>query len=255
MNIGKIFFDLHGAIDKSSLIPISKMIGKENFPTEKQFKEVLQYLDVDIKNIYYDTKSMLNPIIYLSGFMFYPLHSLNLEEVKMLQIGERLKQLQNRFREFEEKKDYESIFMFMDKKIIIPKYVEVFDKIPSEQRYEIFVDLHVRSEYGFEMFSELFLKEVFEHQEYSSEYKNRLNELKNKIGKKKEFTIYHGHNEDYDPKDEYSWTLKRETALFFANRFKGNGVVSEKRITFEQVFDFYDQRGEEEVILLIDNLK
>lgn len=259
MNIANIFRDCHGAIDKSSLIPFPNLslIGKvEGLPTKKQIKEIIDYLDIDIKDLYYDPKSILNPIIYLSGFIYMPLYGFDIEGLKMLQVAERLKDMQNIFKEFEEKKDYDSIFQFMDKKILIPKYIELFDKIPNDQRYEIFVALHIRSEYGFEMFSNSFLKKIiFDYQKYSPEYKKRMKELKKKIGKKKEFTIYHGHNENYDPKDDYSWTLKKETAMFFANRFDGNGIVSEKRITFEQVIDFFDQRNEAEIILLTDNLK
>lgn len=68
-------------------------------------------------------------------------------------------------------------------------------------------------------------------------------------------TIYHGHNFENDPKDEYSWTLNEKTAEFFANRFNSHGKVSEKKIKFEKVIDFFDSRNEAEIIVMTKNLK
>lgn len=254
-NISALFKDLHGAIDKSTLVPLYEIAGKDkDLPSKKQFNAVVKFLNIPPDELYYDTRSVFNRIIYLSKYIYIPLHVFTVDGLRTLNVVNVIKNQKQRFQELEEQENYEDIFMYMDKKLLIPTYKEVFEKIPSNQRYEIFVDLHVRSEYGFEMFDAGFLRRIFSFKKFSPHYKKRLEKLKAKVGTYNKFTVYHGHNKKHDPKDEYSWTLKIETAEFFANRFSNQGTISKKSIMFRDVIDFYDHRGEDEIILLTKEL-
>ncbi len=47
-----------------------------------------------------------------------------------------------------------------------------------------------------------------------------------------------------------SWTLDKDKALWFANRFRGEGIVRVKKISKSAVSCFYNGRGECEIILI-----
>lgn len=63
----------------------------------------------------------------------------------------------------------------------------------------------------------------------------------------KTFTIYRGTGVD-DDNNGISWTLSKETAEFFANRFRDDGVVLEREIARSDALFYTDGRGEKEVI-------
>lgn len=261
MDIANIFKDIHGALDIDSLIPLKNCIGSvnEEYPSKEEFNEIISDLGVDESHVFFDPNSFLNRIIYWNECNYFPLHGFTMESIKLMDVKKRIHKRNNHFEELKKENDYDSIFMFMDKKLIIPMYKKLFDIIPMEQRYEIFVALHVRSEYGFEIFTSDFLKKVFALRIISPEYQKRMKELREKISNPKKFRIYHGHNKKHDPKDEYSWTLKKNTAFFFANRFNKafdyEGKITQKYIGIEDVIDFFPDRGEDEIILLTDHLK
>jgi hypothetical protein len=263
MSLADIFRDCHGALDKSALIPFAQVAGKKpkgynKLPSKKEFNAFVKLVGISPEEIFFDPGSFINPIVYLSGYIYQPIHHFSPEANLMFKTAERIQGQKRHFHELEKEKDYISIFEYMDKKLLIPTYVEIFDKIPDNQKYEIFVALHVRSEYGFEMFDHDFLKKIFSFQKFSKERPKRMRELKKLAGIKylsidpyfNRFTVYHGHNKNHDPKDEYSWTLNEHTASFFANRFNTKGMITKKIINFDQVIDFFNQRDEAEVILL-----
>jgi len=61
------------------------------------------------------------------------------------------------------------------------------------------------------------------------------------------FTIYRGTGAD-DDNNGISWTLSEETAEFFANRFRDDGVVLTREINRSDALFYTNGRGEEEII-------
>ena len=51
-------------------------------------------------------------------------------------------------------------------------------------------------------------------------------------------------------KSGYSYTLNKEKAKWFANRFGNNGLVETRTINKSDVFAYTNQRGENEIIIL-----
>jgi hypothetical protein len=251
--LADLFKSIHGAIDFSTLKPLMSVAGTAKLPSEKAILKACKYLDIKPDTLFYDPNGMLDPIIYLNGPIFVGLMGFPDEKhLKIARIKERLAQLEERFKEFTEKKDYITMFYAIDKKLIIPMYIKMFDEIPKNQSYDIFADLWVRSEYGFEQFTTEFLKRVFELRFSSPEWKTRMKQF-DKAAKKNPdgtITVYHGNNPEHDPKDEMSWTLQKKTAKFFANRFNANGKIYQKNIERDHVLDFFPSRGEAEVLLM-----
>ena len=65
----------------------------------------------------------------------------------------------------------------------------------------------------------------------------------------KEIIIYRGYIKNKN-KSGYSYTLNKEKAKWFANRFGNNGLVETRTINKSDVFAYTNQRGENEIIIL-----
>jgi len=154
---------------------------------------------------------------------------------------------------------WDRVFAICDKKVLIPTYKELFDRIPDNQKYSIFVTLYVRSETGFELFGDDFIKKVYSYKTLDPEYAERMAEFdrdsKKSMTPDGKIKVLHGQNGNYDVMDEMSWTLSRKTALFFANRFNAKGRVVSRLITRDEVQDYYNIRNEFEVIIFPDRFK
>lgn len=261
-DLSMIFKELHGALDLKSLVPLKKL---ELVPKE-QWEELVDYLGVDESDLYQNPSAVLNPFCYVKDAVYTDLYSLNAKHLKLMYDKAQWVTMENekpksfiqvmneRMGGLISRNEWEGVFSLMDKKLLIPRFIEYFDRVPVSQRYEIFVQLYVRSEYGFEKFSDEFLKKVFAERFLSTEWEERMSILKRKVKKQyteddHTFIVYHGHNSEHNPKDEYSWTLKKNVAKFFANRFGTEGTISEKRISLKDVVDFFVSRGEDEIIL------
>lgn len=62
-------------------------------------------------------------------------------------------------------------------------------------------------------------------------------------------TIFRGCVENLN-EDGLSWTLDRERAEWFANRFDQKGIVIEKAIGKEKIVAYFSGRGEQEIIVI-----
>jgi hypothetical protein len=252
-SIADIFKSAHAAIEPDQLIPIKEVIGKPKMPTQEELDAAVKYLDINPEHIYFDSKGLISPIVYWSGPVFYPFHgSLNLEALKMLRTKEAIHQHEEMAKNAIDSKNFEKLFAIMDKKIIIPAFIEMYDQIPDNKKYDVFTDLYVRSEYGFGMFPQDVIEDVFKLRKFSSDWKQRMAELEKKVNKEEKIQLYRGVNlESAAPDDVFSWTLSEKTAKFFAERFsKGSGKIIKKKVDFEDIVDYLNYRGEEEIILL-----
>lgn len=253
-SIADIFKSAHAAIDPDDLIPLEELVGKPRFPTQEEFEEAVEYLDIDPSCLYYNSKDIIAPIMYWDGLIYEPFHGgLNMEALKMMRVKDRLDYKKKDVKKFLDSKDYDRLFTFMDKKILIPSFIKMYDEIPDKDKYEIFKDLYVRSEYGFQSFPIEIIKDCFSKRSLSPGWKKRIAEF-SKVAKLKadgSLTIYRGENVDSAKGDDaFSWTLNKKTAKFFADRFsKGSGRIIEKIVKPEEVIDFLEDRGETEVIL------
>jgi len=69
-----------------------------------------------------------------------------------------------------------------------------------------------------------------------------------KKGLPKEFLIFRGYQGEFD--DGISWTLDKEKAEWFANRFNKKGVVKALMVRREDVIAYFNDRQEQEIIYI-----
>ena len=257
-DIANIFQSAHGAINKDNLIPLGDLIGKKKgIPSKVEINYLLKDLDIKLEHLFYNAGDFLNPIIYWNGPMYHGFMGgdMSKEALDMMQVRKRFDYKRDVFRKHLSENDYESLFSRVDKKILIPTFIDMYSQIPEDQKYNIFTDLYQRSEYGFGMFPKEIIQNVFSLRKKSSGWKKRMREFNSEIKDKKNddgsITVHRGAN-DKSSKEEnaYSWTLSPETADFFANRFnKGQGKTITKNIDPSIVLDYLSDRGESEVII------
>lgn len=71
-----------------------------------------------------------------------------------------------------------------------------------------------------------------------------------------ELTVYRGISIDDDKNIKaLSWTLDKEQASWFATRFSRNGYVYEAKIDKKDIFAFFNDRNEQEIVLNYRKLK
>lgn len=132
-------------------------------------------------------------------------------------------------------------------------FIKMYAEIHLDQRYDVFVHLYVRSEYGFGEFPKEIIHDVFANRSLSEDWNKRMKKFKQKMGVKQNVCIYRGQGKlSAKPLEAFSWTLKKETAQFFADRFesKGSGKVITRTVPIDKVIDYIDHRNESEIILL-----
>lgn len=245
------FQSIHGATVKTDLVPLEGLIGKPKFPTQKEVDAAVNFLGIDPDYLFFDPHNFLNPIIYWKGPMYYGFFGgLNMEALKMTQADKYFERKTALIEDLLKKKDYESLFGRIDKKILIPVFVEMYDEIPDSQKYDVFTDLYVRSEFGFGMFPENILKDIFTKRKFSSDWKKRMQDFKKeaKLNRDGTVTVYRGEGSK-STKNGMSWSLSRKTAKFFADRFGSGGKVITRKIDPAQVLDYLQYRGESEVLV------
>jgi hypothetical protein len=257
MNIAELFGDLHGTINPETLEPLS------NNPHIDIF-EITDYLGIDEKYLWENPKGIIHRYFYWDELYLTPINVFDIEGLVAMygtkeepkfkvSYGNMLKKAAEEFHELKAEKNFVHLFDIIDKKVLFYLYNKLYKEIPDEQKWDAYKEGHVRAENGFDMIDKDILNDLLTVQVYKSpDRPKRLQQLKDRLKDDKSFLIYHGHNEEFDPKDEMCWTLNYHTAKFFAHRFENEGgTISQKTIVFDDVLDYFDDRKEAEIILKI----
>lgn len=248
-SIEDIFRSAHAAVDKKNLQPLKQNIGKANFPSQAEVDKAVEFLGIDPEYLYANPGDILNPIVYWKGPIFYGFFGgLNFEALKMMQVDKYFEQKHKYVEDALSAKNFDKLFARVDKKILIPTFIEFYKEIPDDQKYNVFIDLYMRSEFGFEMFPKEILADCFEKRTLSADWKKRIAALKKKFKGETEITVYRGQGSK-STKDGMSWTLDKKTAQFFANRFGQKGKILEKKVKVAEILDYLTDRSEAEVLL------
>ena len=247
----ELFKSLHGAIKENTLQKLIDLVGQSGMPTKAQFEAVVAYLEIDSQDLYFEPGSIVGRFSYWKDCIYYNIPMFEIEALKMFKTKEALEYFGKKMSECKTQKNYSELFSLMDKKILIPMFVKLYGEIPDEQKYDVFVNLYVRSEYGFDQFPKEIIVDAFSKRFASKKWESRMKDFKKKIGSVSEITIYRGQGSlSTNSTDAFSWTLKKTVAKFFADRFGSKGKVITDNIEISKVVDYIDDRSEAEIILL-----
>lgn len=251
MNATALFQNIHGSIDISRWKKMKD--HPEIIPTET-FNDAVKYLDISPDDVYYDPYHFLNQCVYHKGFVHVNLYDMTMNTLKGLRIKNIIEQQTKHFEELLNENDYESLFNLIDKPFLIPTFIEMYQEIPKELVYDIFIHLYSRSEYGFEKLPKEILLDLKNKSVYSKERGERMEVLKKKL-KKEKFLVYRGEGTlSTSTNSALSWTLSRKTAEWFAKRFRSKGRIARKSIAFDDVLDYLNDRSEQEILIIPENM-
>jgi hypothetical protein len=178
-------------------------------------------------------------------------HPLVIGDLGMMPNSDYNKQLirkQERLKEFENDKNFESYLFLIEKPFRVTTFSELVkqNKIKrlSKKYWKILSFIWTDSENIFqnkELWDDLLKDKTNSHFFMSKKDLNFFNSLEN------EFMVYRGYTHW---ENGYSYSLDKERAVFFANRFGQNGKVKEMLVKKEDVFAYTNSREENEIIIL-----
>jgi len=255
MNISDIFKLSHGNLNKNSLIPASlfsdnqfriKIMEETEYeiPPYQTILEAVQYLDKPISNFYF-TDNFLTPFTYISGPVMVDIGVFNIESLTSWHTKQRIEKIEESMNNYISKKQYNKLFFLIEKKIALDFYIQSFDDIPDEQKYDCFEDIYSRSEYGFSNLNKDFFLNIFKYKPKENLNENIKPDVNGLV------KIYRGQNTKSTPYQKaFSWTIDKEKAIFFATRFdKYRGELYEAMVKIEDILAYIDKRGESEIII------
>lgn len=212
--------------------------------TNAQLEKLLKGSSLSINDFYLDSNNPFENFVE-QGLFYYKLFSNDYAALKMEL--PHVVYLHKKHEDLLNKQDYTNLFSFIfHKAVLLQNFKYLFPVIPKEDRFNIFIKAHIKSEYGFEDITEDLLCKLIKEKPLTGIYSIPeiwLNES--------ELIIYRGHTErSPNIKNSYVWTLKKSVAEWFSNRFDTNGVVYKAKISPRDVIAYIKDRNEHEIIVL-----
>ena len=220
------------------------------------FEKLLREGTVKVQEVYSDGEELLPELksSIIEGDLFnrksihHPLVIGDLGSLPNSYYNKQLIRKQQLLKEFKNNKEFERYLFLIEKPYRVLFFSELVkqNKIKklSKRYWKILSSLWTGSENIFqhkELWTELFNDKTNSSFFMNKEDLNFFNSLEN------EFIVYRGY-EHWE--DGYSYTMDRNVAVWFAERFGQNGSVKERLVKKEDVFAFTNSRQEKEIILL-----
>lgn len=236
MKIEDIFFMSHS--NSGGLIPLKNAKNKE-------FEKLIKDNGLDVNNFYIATDKFY-PYCYMNGTVCVAIYGDTQEIFDSLRVKSTIEHMEELHKKCIETKDYDRLFIYIDKPYRFYWYEKLFDDIPDENKYEIFLDIYSGSEYGFNTLDRDFIEEIFKYKKEPTNIPCEDDIL----------TIYRGEaSMSTSYKEAFSWTLDKDVARWFANRFNsGKAVVYKANVKKEDILEYLDDRNEAEVLVFPEKL-
>lgn len=251
--MSQLVIDVRQALKRTNL----EKLTEESFQTYEgitcTYQEVKDYLEqrgLSIDNVY-EANTGLYTFWYIDDCVFISLFTLGLEELEILQLDKRVKIQKETLNRYWKEGEYESFFALVETQFSFDLFLQLYQDIPQDQRYEVFIDLYTRNDYGFQELDQTIVREILEPKKGTTPISLLESDAQGYI------TLYRGNqSKSADPKTAYSWTVDFEVAKFFATRF--NSVPSSiytAKVHHSNIVDLLTRRNESEVIVLPEDLK
>ena len=217
-------------------------------------KKEIESLGFSINDFQYTGINAM-PFRLVKGITILDILELNKDYLEFMEAEKRILSQREFCNDYLLNDDFNGFIEFLDKRIKLEAYKVFYEFIPLSERYSIFRNIYARMEYGFRDDKD-FLKTCFKDRFESEEWIEAISNLKNEVGDKKLITIFRGEgSKSTHYEDAYSWSLKKKTATFFADRFNDRGKIYKAQISITDVVDYINQRSEYEVLVEADKLK
>jgi hypothetical protein len=256
VSIADIYFSANEQLRLENLVPFTEEMYEEiprsyweedNDLTFEEWKEKIAEKGYEIDRIrknpsgqslrqffyvgdYYTVEmNSLEPSWLLSEFVLPSIHTNERQKEKFLN------------------KDYRLFFFPEWNTFAIDYFLRLYKEIDKEKLWEVFQMLYTHANYGFEMFSNEVLEEVFTYADNQSSIATLQGQ--GAVDTDGYLTIYRGEGKRSTPlENAYSWTLSKSIANRFANHFE-KGRIYQAKVKVENIISYENEREEEEILV------
>ena len=236
-------------VRKSEMVPYVAFAEEHGL----DITEVKTFCDekgVQIEHFYHLSEHDFSPFCYWDKQFFQSFSSFEQGfltwDVMVNSFVERIKKSERLLKE----KDFETLLMMTESIGQNLVFETIYQDIPVTKRYELFMDIFVMQDYGFNAFPAELVRDAISHQtkaERNCAIKKLLEKVDVTDGK---LVVYRGMGDESTPVEKaMSWTVSEKTAYFFANRLGKEGRVVKGMVELTHVIDYITRRNEEEVII------
>lgn len=210
--------------------------------TEEQIKLLKEY-NININNICENMNDIYKyNYIDMGGLLIVDLFDISREYFEMFEITNIIKVRKEYILKALENREFGKILFLMDKPYRLEVFKTIFEIIPDEDKYNLFIELYITSEYGFNSISKSFWEKVLRYKPNKS------------FDLPREITIYRGEGKLSTPKEmAYSWSLDKKVGEFFQNRFvldgEPKGKLYKAKVKTCDIIDYLTDREESEILV------
>lgn len=248
----ELFMSAKKPVMKEDLKSIHSYLD-EGRETEKQaLLELCNKAEVRIDDFYLVEDFGITPFVYWKDGVFLGMTTLNSAYFKMHVMEDLLKSRKRLVQDAFNNNKFDMVMALTDTSGQPLVFEYLYEHIPEDQKYKLFISLYIHQEYGFSRYDKELVKEVLSAQPESVRLE-AIERLKTKLGVSDNAVvrIYRGVGEASTPLHEtLSWTISKDIANFFANRIGLNGYVIEGEVKLSDVTDYLTGRNEEELLVL-----
>jgi hypothetical protein len=139
--------------------------------------------------------------------------------------------------------EYSAVLIVMRKYDRLSVFKKIFEHLPQEHIYPLFLEVYRGSEYGFNRITKKIIDKIIQVKP-----KDIPGSLKKFTDPQNYITIYRGEYTKSTPVEKaLSWSLNYDIAVSFAKRFPfgGNGYVYTARVSIDNVIAYIHEEAEE----------
>lgn len=228
--------------------------GEEPLVAEDELKIALEHLEVDIDDLYYDENAFafLDRFVYFDGLVWVGISSFDMEYLEFSQRKKAIHAGKKMIAKYISEDNWSMAFVLMDKRISMANFILLNDQVPKDQLIDVFAEVWVRAESGFDMFDNDMIREIYAKGEPSERFLKAKTYLASIADEEGFLTVYRGVNDTTE--DVLSWSLKKDVAEWFSNRFNKMGTLEKARVHVDNVIDYFDFRNEYEVLVFPEDI-
>lgn len=256
MSFANIYYMANQQLSLSDLRPINEALydalQKEHWETGldmdfSEWKERVSEIGYDVGKISINSNpSSMRRFFYVEEYCASEIHDLEPEFLGSpfsLPVLEMNQAFEEKFRQGE----FTLLFFPEWNAFAIDYFIRLFERIPKERLWEVFLLIYTYANYGFSLFPKEVLYEVFQHAD-KEESIERLTS-NGYVDGEGFVTVYRGEGlRSTAVEASHSWTVSRDVAFKFANHF-GRGRVYKAIVAVKSVISYQVERGEGEVIV------
>ena len=236
-------------IYSDALVPVNEIARMPFRPNRFRYEECLAYLKgigKDITDFYFNKFTPFSWFAYWRDYVLIDIPAFNPHTLEAMFIAQVIDLETARLQTCLQKEDYTSFFSLIDSRIALEAYLELFPRIPDQNKYRLFWYTFSRSNLKLEDFSPEFIHII---QSY------RPGALIIPLDEQDYVKTYRGHILNNPVSQASTWTLDINTAICFSRRHQIKGRVFQGKIHRDRIVANVKYRNFKEIICFPGDVK